>query len=198
MDGKIDTVREALEIARNDFHTLASSRDGDFDEEGLRNFGSICERQMEEALAALSAIDPEAIRRGCAERFTMEWHNAFPSLDATPPEWAIAAILSAEPAEPSDVAGEVWDIVFPHIQDADKNEIYDEIRKRFPARNQADPAQDDGKPEVGESSDGFVEPNSRDMQIADEARRCTLGIGAAIVIAKYRIELERRLEEAKE
>ena len=31
-----------------------------------------------------------------------------------------------------DVAGAVWDIVFPYIQDGHKTEIYDEIRLRFP------------------------------------------------------------------
>lgn len=77
----IKTIREALETARNDFHTLAHSHDGDFDEEGLRNFGSICERQVNSALSALSAlstIDPTELYRVKKERddYKLWWERA--------------------------------------------------------------------------------------------------------------------------
>lgn len=114
--------------------------------------------KIDDALAALSTIDPDAIRRECADK-------------------AKRAILSA----PSDIVTRAYAASL-----SEEAIVFSE------------PAQDDGKAEICESSDGFVEPNSRDMQIADKVRRCTLGVGAAIVVAKYRAELKRRIEEAKE
>ena len=121
MDGKIDKIREALEEARDDFKTLAHSHDGDFDEAGLRNFGSICERQMDEAIAALSAIDPEAIRReACTalDEAIADLERGFVSCDRCGYE------------EPSTTLDVYW-----------------MLKRRRSAILSAEPAQDDGKPE---------------------------------------------------
>ena len=124
MDGKIDTVREALEEARDDFKTLAHSHDGDFDEAGLRNFGSICERQMEEALAALSAIDPEAIRRALRAASNIVKETALEMGLDDEEVFSISGIIDP------DIPGNYEDIIEGHV------------------RLSAEPAQDEGKPEV--------------------------------------------------
>lgn len=47
-------IMEALETARDDFHTLAVSKEGDFDELGLRNFGSICEKNIDDIIVSIN------------------------------------------------------------------------------------------------------------------------------------------------
>jgi hypothetical protein len=133
---------------------LAISHDGDFDETGLRNFGSICEGQVNEIISLLTAepapCESCKFYEGCEHTFE---HKPMPNLDAREVFRKIngygcddedegTAIIDAYASlrdqkaradeRKRDIAGEVWDMLADHLPATGRTAIYDMIREHFP------------------------------------------------------------------
>jgi len=167
MDGKIDEMHRVLE----DIQEIKWLID-----EGPAH-AKLTEAQVRltELKAAISAIDPEAIRaeaRAEALREAAERAN----------QWLVEQTSTIDPAIASTNGGK-WLL---------------RLREKQQASLRAAILADEPKEREAEETDiDFVEPTSRDMQVADEVRMCKLGVGAAMRVAKYRIEVERKLKEAE-
>ena len=158
MDGKIDMVREALEtIIAYDTEYKCDLITHEPDYEHPIDGG--CGIFARKALAALSAIDLDAIRRECAEKIC--------ALDAK----------------------------LPAMRRSSYQEGYgDALDDAEAAILSAEPARDDGKPEVGDVV--YHEGRVRAWDCADEEMRdeyCN-----KVIVIMRAAEVKRRLEEAEE
>lgn len=124
MDGNLDTVREALNL--------------------LKGYTDEADAIADEALTALSAIDPKAIRRECWERV----NEAYLTTDAWKDDLTLAviraAILSSESNKDSTCAicrRDDEEFCVACLHGNDKCRVNQFLPKQIP-----EPAQDDVKP----------------------------------------------------
>jgi len=168
MDGRIDEIREAIEgLLRAANHNVGGMVPG------------VIATWCHKALAALSAIDPESIRREFWDELHAEAETQYDRrLELLGP------IETLDDAAFRKTLGDGWSawLLAKKI-----------IENRRAAILSAEPAQDDGKPEVGDvvawvNSGGDIRVGQFGIEITQ---------GDAVVISR-RAEVKRRIEEAKE
>lgn len=226
MDGKIDTVREALNELQGLIHHIERTTGHEYDS-----------RKLHAAIAALSAVDPDAIRRECAYKakqaiLSAPYDNPTRAYAAALAE---AAILSAEPAPAStpwsrfeigmlaammtgnldkDTATLTGYLAAEPAQDAKAAQKAADDRAyawRHEMMGDSEPAQDDGKPilpmfplQNGNEGDWIIDFDflmaiQKEYRDADDYGKPSLEeIEEILLVLMRSAEVKRRLEEAKE